>query len=121
MYQIPNKIIILYIILDKYVEWCYNKYTIGNINYKLPTRKEADKMKRQLVKKVTSFEALPLVMTVKDVQNVLRVSRPNAYRIMNLESFPKMKIGKRVLVEKEAFKFASPSTIKLSRFKSASY
>ena len=51
-------------------------------------------MKKRLVKKVTSFEVLPLVMTVKDVQDVLRVSRPNAYRIMNLESFPKMKIGK---------------------------
>lgn len=66
--------------------------------------KGVNKMKKRLVKKVTSFEALPLVMTVKDVQDVLRVSRPNAYRIMNLESFPKMKIGKRVLVEKEAFK-----------------
>ena len=43
-------------------------------------------------------------MTVKDVQEVLRVSKPNAYRIMALDAFPKMKIGKRVLVEKEAFK-----------------
>lgn len=61
-------------------------------------------MKKRLIKKVTSFEALPLVMTVKDVQEVLRVSKPNAYRIMALDTFPKMKIGKRVLVEKEAFK-----------------
>ncbi len=61
-------------------------------------------MKRTLKKKVTSFDNLPLVMTVSDVQYALRVSKPNAYKIMASADFPKMKIGKRVLVEKDAFK-----------------
>ena len=43
-------------------------------------------------------------MTVSDVQCALRVSKPNAYKIMASADFPKMKIGKRVLVEKDAFK-----------------
>ena len=61
-------------------------------------------MKRTLRKKITSFDNLPLIMTVSDVQCALRVSKQNAYQIMATEHFPKMKIGKRVLVEKDAFK-----------------
>lgn len=61
-------------------------------------------MERTLKRKVTSFDNLPLVMTVSDVQCALRVSKPNAYKIMASADFPKMKIGKRVLVEKDAFK-----------------
>lgn len=61
-------------------------------------------MERTLKRKVTSFDNLPLVMTVSDVQCALRVSKPNSYKIMASADFPKMKIGKRVLVEKDAFK-----------------
>lgn len=61
-------------------------------------------MKRILKKKITSFDSLPLVMEVSDVQCALRVSKQNAYQIMASADFPKMKIGKRVLVEKDAFK-----------------
>lgn len=61
-------------------------------------------MKRTLKKKITSFDNLPLIMSVSDVQCALRISKQNAYQIMAKPNFPKMKIGKRVLVEKEAFK-----------------
>lgn len=54
-------------------------------------------------KRITSFDALPVIMNVDDVMKVLRVSKPNAYKIMGSDTFPKLSIGKRVLVQKEAF------------------
>lgn len=54
-------------------------------------------------KKITSFDTLPVIMNVDDVTKVLRVSKPNAYKIMSSDTFPKLTIGKRVLVRKEAF------------------
>lgn len=57
----------------------------------------------KIQKKITSFDYLPVIMTVDDVKNVLRVSKPNAYKIMSSSTFPKLAVGKRVLVQKEAF------------------
>lgn len=57
----------------------------------------------KIQKKITSFDSLPVIMTVDDVKNVLRVSKPNAYKIMASDAFPKLAVGKRVLVQKEAF------------------
>lgn len=54
-------------------------------------------------KKITSFETLPVIMNVNDVMKVLRISKPNAYKIMASDTFPKLAIGKRVLVQKDAF------------------
>ena len=61
-------------------------------------------MKRLLKKNTTSFDSLPLIMTVADIQRILHTSRAGAYKIMASDGFPKMKIGKRVLAEKDAFK-----------------
>ncbi len=60
-------------------------------------------MAKVLKKKVKSFDDLPVIMTVADIQSIMRVSIANAYKIMASENFPKMKVGKRVLVEKSAF------------------
>ena len=57
----------------------------------------------KIQKKITSFDYLPVIMTVDDVKNILRVSKPNAYKIMASDTFPKLALGKRVLVQKEAF------------------
>ena len=57
--------------------------------------------KEQVV--ITSFDSLPVIMTVDDVKNVLRVSRPNAYKIVSSDTFPKFYIGKRLLIKKEDF------------------
>lgn len=57
-------------------------------------------MKSKLQKKYTSFDALPVVLTVREVMILLRVSRANAYKIMNANDFPKFTIGKRLLVKK---------------------
>ncbi len=58
----------------------------------------------KLHKKTTSFDSLPLVLNVDDVMQTLRVSKANAYKIMGADTFPKMVIGKRVLVQREDFK-----------------
>jgi len=60
-------------------------------------------MKTTLKKKYTSFETLPVVLTVNDVMILLRVSRANAYKIMNTDNFPKFTLGKRILVKKSDF------------------
>lgn len=57
----------------------------------------------KIQKKITSFDNLPVVMDVDDVMKVLRISKPNAYKIMASDTFPKLSVGKRVLVQKEAF------------------
>lgn len=58
----------------------------------------------KLHKKATSFDGLNLVLDVNDVMQILRISRANAYKIMGADTFPKMTIGKRVLVQREDFK-----------------
>lgn len=54
-------------------------------------------------KKVTSFDELPLILNCDNVKEILRVSKAKAYEIMKSDNFPRLNIGKRVLVEKEAF------------------
>ena len=51
-----------------------------------------------------SFEDLPITLGAEDVAAVLGVSRANAYIIMHSKGFPKMQIGKRVLVTKDNLK-----------------
>ena len=58
----------------------------------------------KLHKKATSFDGLNLVLDVNDVMQILRMSKANAYKIMNSDTFPKMLIGKRILVQREDFK-----------------
>ncbi|MBQ8011515.1 MAG: helix-turn-helix domain-containing protein [Oscillospiraceae bacterium] len=45
-----------------------------------------------------SNDELPLVMNVKDVAGYLHISTTCAYTLMNAESFPALKIGKRILI-----------------------
>lgn len=44
----------------------------------------------------------PSVLTASDISEILRVSKPTAYELMEQESFPLIKIGrsKRVLKDK---------------------
>jgi Predicted transcriptional regulator len=50
-----------------------------------------------------SVEELPATLNVEDVAKALNISRANAYVLVNSESFPKIKLGKRLLVPKQAF------------------
>lgn len=51
----------------------------------------------------TSFEELPIMLTVMDIANILGISRNNAYALSNSEDFPAMRIGKRVVISKDRF------------------
>lgn len=57
-----------------------------------------------LRKKTTSFDSLDIVLDVNDIMQILKISKANAYKIMASDTFPKMALGKRVLVQREDFK-----------------
>ena len=44
-----------------------------------------------------------MVLSALDVANALRISRAGAYDLLRSKSFPTLKIGRRVVVSKEAF------------------
>ena len=44
------------------------------------------------------------MLTVKDVQETLRIGRNKAYDIFAREDFPSITIGKRFVIEEEAFR-----------------
>ena len=57
----------------------------------------------KVTKVFKSYEDLPLVMNVDDVQNVMGLSKTIVYELVNRESFPKIKVGKRILIPKDGF------------------
>jgi predicted DNA-binding transcriptional regulator AlpA len=54
-------------------------------------------------KHINKIDDLPLVLTVKDVQEILGICRRNAYQLCNSNEFPSKKIGTRIIVCKESF------------------
>ena len=50
-----------------------------------------------------SYSDLPVTLSVKEVAAVLGISRAGAYELVHSASFPKVKIGKRILVPKDKF------------------
>ena len=53
--------------------------------------------------KYTSYDDLPLTLTVPEVGEVLGISRASAYELVRSKGFPHMKIGTRILVPKDKF------------------
>lgn len=51
----------------------------------------------------TSNDQLPLTLNAEQVANYLNISRAGAYALFHVEGFPCIRIGKRVLVQREAF------------------
>ena len=45
-----------------------------------------------------------MVYTIKELAKVLKISKSNAYQLARTPGFPKIKIGKRILVPKEELK-----------------
>ena len=54
--------------------------------------------------RITSFDQLPITLRAEDVAEILGVSRANAYVNMHSNGFPKMQIGKRIMVTKDNFR-----------------
>ncbi len=50
-----------------------------------------------------SYSELPLTLSVLEVAAVLGISRAGAYELVRSESFPKIKIGNRIVVPKDKF------------------
>ena len=48
-----------------------------------------------------NYSDLPLTLSVPEVAAVLGISRAGAYELVHSASFPKVKIGKRILVPKD--------------------
>ena len=52
---------------------------------------------------ITDIEALPAVLTMKQVQDILGLSRPKTYQLAHKEGFPVVKFGRALRVPKIAF------------------
>ncbi len=50
-----------------------------------------------------SYSDLPLTLSVPEVAAVLGISRAGAYELVRSDSFPKIKIGNRIIVPKDKF------------------
>lgn len=46
---------------------------------------------------------LPFLMDVQDVANVLNISKPNAYKLLQKEDIPQIRHGNSIRVPKEGF------------------
>ena len=44
-----------------------------------------------------------IIYTIKDIQRILGIGKNNAYKLLQLPSFPFIKIGKRYLIPKDDF------------------
>jgi len=51
----------------------------------------------------TSYEDLPLMLSVPDVSTVLGISRAGAYELVKSQDFPALHIGTRIVVPKDKF------------------
>ena len=51
----------------------------------------------------TSYDELPLMLSVAEVAAVLGISRAGAYELVHGNEFPALKIGSRIVVPKDKF------------------
>lgn len=50
-----------------------------------------------------NVEGYPIVLTAKEISQILKVSKPTAYELMNRSDFPLLRIGRCKRVLREAF------------------
>ena len=53
--------------------------------------------------KYVNYEQLPLMLNAEDITDVMNISRAGAYQLMHREDFPKIIIGKRIVVPRDKF------------------
>ena len=53
--------------------------------------------------KYVNYEQLPLMLNAEDIKDVMNISRAGAYQLMHREDFPKIIIGKRIVVPRDRF------------------
>jgi len=52
---------------------------------------------------IKSFDELPAILNAKQLADVMGLSIPIVYSLINSQGFPSIKVGRRLLVEKSAF------------------
>lgn len=52
---------------------------------------------------VKEYSELPLSLTVDQVAEVMGIGRVQAYNLVHTEDFPKIKVGRRIVVPRQAF------------------
>lgn len=55
-------------------------------------------------KPIRNIEEYPLTLNAEHVKEILGISRGESYNTMHREDFPAFRIGKRMLVRRDAFK-----------------
>ena len=60
--------------------------------------------KMQKRKRVTSLDEMPVTLNADEMAEVLHISRARAYQLLNRADFPTLKIGRRLLVTKDALR-----------------
>ena len=50
-----------------------------------------------------SIDELPTFLNAEDIAAYIGISRSNAYNLLHCEGFPRLKLGKRLVVQKEKF------------------
>ena len=58
----------------------------------------------------TSYDELPLMLSVAEVAAVLGISRAGAYELVHGNEFPALKIGSRIVVPRISFSHGSTRT-----------
>lgn len=58
-------------------------------------------MKQSIYK---SYDELPLMLSVQEIAKVLGISKTSAYELVRSKGFPVLKIGSRLVVQKEKFR-----------------
>lgn len=52
---------------------------------------------------IKNYDELPLYLNANDISNLLGISKSTAYELMSNNEFPSIRLGGRVLVEREKF------------------
>lgn len=50
-----------------------------------------------------NYDELSLALSVKDISKVLGICERSAWNLIHSEGFPKIKVGRRIIIPKEAF------------------
>jgi excisionase family DNA binding protein len=51
---------------------------------------------------ITELNKLPVMLTVKDTERVLQLSRGMTYRVINTQGFPVIRFGRAIRIPREA-------------------
>ena len=52
---------------------------------------------------VETVDGLPLILTMRDVQKITRLSKPKVYELPHIAGFPVVKFGRAFRVPRDAF------------------